>query len=74
MHSDMARQTRACGTGRTYSSAFTLLAFGVQVEASPSVAVAMVAFGRSGALFGFSNSCHFAIFQCRVASRMVASA
>lgn len=37
MHSDMARQTRACGTGRTYSSAFTLLVVGVQVEASHPV-------------------------------------
>ena len=41
----MARQTRACGTGRTYSSAFTLLVFGVQAEASPSVAVVTVALG-----------------------------
>lgn len=36
----MSRQATACGTGRTYSSAFTLLVSGVQVEASPSVAVA----------------------------------
>ena len=36
----MSRQATACGTGRTYSSVFTLLVSGVQVEASPSVAVA----------------------------------
>ncbi len=47
----MSRQTRACGTGRTYSSAFTLLVSGVQVEASPSVAVATEAFLEDQVLF-----------------------
>ena len=37
----MSRQATACGTGRTYSSVFTLLVSDVQVEASPSVAVAV---------------------------------